>query len=91
VVDVIWSFLFSLIYIKGYEARGGVMEGVRYGFWIGLFVAVPMAFTQYVIYPIPFFLAIQWFVFGTIQSVICGAALAMVYRSVKPTTRAEGE
>jgi hypothetical protein len=90
-VNVVWSFLFSLIYIKGYEGRGGMMEGVRFGFWMGLFVAVPMAFAQYVIYPIPFFLAVQWFVFGTIQTVICGAALAMVYKPAKPTVRAVGE
>jgi len=91
VVNVVWAFLFSLIYVKGYEGRGGMMEGVRYGFWIGLFMAVPMAFGQYVVYPIPFQLALQWFVFGTIQSVICGAALAFVYRSAKPTIRPVGE
>jgi hypothetical protein len=87
-VDLIWSFLFSLIYTKGYEGRGGAMEGVRFGFWIGLFVAVPMAFAQYAVYPIPFFLAVQWFVFGTIQAVICGVVLALVYRPAKPTVRA---
>ncbi len=91
IINVIWSFLFSLIYIKGYEGRGGMMEGVRYGFWIGLFMSVPMAFGQYVVYPIPFQLALQWFVFGTLQSVICGAALAFVYRSVKPTVRMSSE
>ena len=90
-VELVWSFLFSLIYIKGYEARGGMMEGVRFGFWIGLFVAVPSAFAQYVFYPIPFSLAVQWFVFGTIQAVICGAALALVYRPVTPTVRVVGE
>jgi len=90
-VNLVWSFLFSLIYVKGYEARGGMMEGVRFGFWIGLFVAIPMAFAQYAIYPIPFFLAFQWFVFGTIQAVLCGAALALVYRPAKPTVRAAGE
>jgi hypothetical protein len=90
-VNVAWSFLFSLIYIKGYEGRGGMMEGVRFGFWIGLFVAGPMAFAQYVVYPIPFFLAVQWFIFGTVQTVICGAALALVYRPVKPAVRAAGE
>jgi len=87
-VDLVWSFLFSLIYIKGYEGRGGTMEGVRFGFWIGLFVAGPMAFGQYAIYPIPIFLAVQWFVFSTMQTVICGVALALVYRPAKPTVRA---
>ncbi len=90
-VNVVWSFLFSLIYIKGYEGRGGLMEGVRFGFWIGLFVAVPMAFTQYAIYPIPFSLAVQWFIFGTVRTVICGVALALVYRPANPTVRAVGE
>jgi len=83
-VALAWSFLFALIYTKGYEARGGIMEGIRFGFWIGLFVAIPMAFSQYVVYPIPFSLALQWFVFCIIETVACGAVLALIYNPPKP-------
>jgi hypothetical protein len=79
-----WSFLFTLIYSKGYEGRGGVMEGVRYGFWVGLLMSIPMAFGSYVAYPIPYVLALQWFIFGTVQSVLCGITLAVVYKPAKP-------
>jgi hypothetical protein len=83
IVTLIWSFLFALIYTKGYEGRGGVMEGLRYGFWMGLLISVPMAFGSYVVFPIPYFLALQWFVFGTIQTGLCGMALAAVYKPAK--------
>ena len=79
-----WAFLFSFIYTKGYEGKG-VMEGVRYGFWIGLLIFIPMAYESYVIYPIPYSLALQWFLYGLVHAMICGAALALVYKPL-PTT-----
>jgi len=84
-VTLAWSLLFALVYTKGYEARGGVMEGLRYGFWIGLMLAVPMAFGSFVTYPIPASVAVQWFVFGTLQTTLCGVAMALVYRGAKPS------
>ena len=84
VATFIWSFLFALIYTKGYEGRGGVMEGFRYGFWIGLLMSIPMACGSYAVYPIPYSLAVQWFIFGTVQTVLCCIALAAVYKPAKP-------
>ena len=37
---LIWAVLFTFIYTKGFEGKG-VMEGVRYGLWIGLFISFP--------------------------------------------------
>ena len=78
VVALLWSFLFVYIFTKGYEAKGW-MEGLRYGFWIGLFLNIPMAFNQFAVYPITFNLAIWWFVLGMIQVMICGIVAAAIY------------
>jgi len=78
VTAIFWSFLFVYIFIKGYEAKGW-MEGLRYGFWIGLFLNIPMAFNQFAIYPITFDLAIWWFVLGMIQILVCGIVAAAIY------------
>jgi hypothetical protein len=78
-VGLILSFLFVFIYIKGYEGKG-LMEGVRYGFWIGLLMSIPMAFSSYATLPIPLSLAIKWFAYGLIQFIIIGIVAAAIYK-----------
>ena len=56
------------------------MEGVRYGLIIGLFFLIPSAFGQYATYPIPFSLAVQWFVYGLIEFIIFGIIAAVIYK-----------
>ena len=40
------------------------MTGIRFGFLIGLFFTIPMSYNWYVILPIPYHLALRWFLFG---------------------------
>lgn len=76
---LVMAFLFVYIFFKGYENKG-IGEGVRFGLVLGLFANIPYAFYSYVIYPLPFSLCAQWFVYGMIQFVICGVIAAAVYR-----------
>jgi hypothetical protein len=86
VTTLIESFLFVFIYTKGYEGKG-IMEGVRYGLWIGLLMSIPMAFNSFATLPIPMSLAIQWFVYGLIQFIILGVVTAALYKpSAQPAT-----
>jgi len=73
------SFLFVFIYTKGYEGKG-IMEGVRYGLWIGLLMSIPMAFNSFVTLPVPMSLAIQWAVYGMIQYIVMGIVTAAIYK-----------
>jgi len=73
------AFLFTYIYVKGYEGRG-IMEGARFGVIMGLFLSVPMAYGTYMIIPIPFNLAVQWFLYGTAQSIVYGVVAAAIYK-----------
>lgn len=77
--SLVMSFLFVYIFIKGYENKG-IIEGVRYGIIIGLFMNVIGMFSQYVMYPIPFSLSVQWFIYGMIEFIICGIIAALVYK-----------
>ncbi|HEX9852925.1 MAG TPA: hypothetical protein VGA68_07910 [Woeseiaceae bacterium] len=72
-------FLFCYIFTKGYEGKG-IAEGARYGLWMGLFMSLPMAIDQYVVYPLPSNLAVSWFVTGVISFVIAGAVFAAIYK-----------
>jgi hypothetical protein len=79
VTTLIFSFLFVYIFTKGYEGKG-ILEGVRYGLLIGLLMNVVGMFNQYAVYPVPLTLAVQWFIYGMIQYVICGIVAAVIYR-----------
>src|SRR5689334_18848950 len=63
VTSAIISFVFTLIFSKGYTGKG-IGEGIRYGFWVGLLMATPMAYDSYASYPLPYSLALQWFIYG---------------------------
>lgn len=76
-VYIIQAFFFTLVFFKGYEGKG-IMEGVRYGFYMGMLMATPMAYASYAMYPMPYSLALQWFFYGIIEYVILGILLAMV-------------
>jgi len=82
VTALIFSFLFVYIFIKGYEGKG-IVEGIRYGLLIGLLMTGINIFGQYVIYPIPFNLAIQWFIYDMIRFVIYGIIVSAIYKPVK--------
>ncbi len=80
-VYFIFSFFFVFVFGKGYEGKG-MMEGVRYGFYIGVMVFLPYAYVNYAVFPdIPYPVALQWFIYGVIEFVIAGAVLAAVMGS----------
>src|SRR6266853_1866872 len=66
VTAAIASFFFTLIFSKGYEGKG-LAEGMRYGFYVGMLVSIPMAYDTYAAMPIPYSLALQWFLYGIVQ------------------------
>jgi hypothetical protein len=83
VVGFIWSFLFAYIYTKGYEGKG-IMEGVRYGLIIGLFTNIPAAYGTYAMIAIPHSMALQWLIYGLIECILAGIAVALIYKPASP-------
>jgi hypothetical protein len=71
--DLIKSFVFIFIFAKG----------IQYEFWIGLHVSIGMAFGTYATSSMPFSLALQCFISGIIQLMICGAVSALIYKPDK--------
>jgi len=78
-VGFITSFLFTYIFVKGYEGKG-ILEGVRFGVIIGLFTSIPMAYGTYVMIAIPYSLALQWFIYGMVETIVMGIVVALVYK-----------
>ncbi len=77
----IFAFLFVYIYSRGFGQ--GLLTGIRYGLVIGIIVICVPAFNQYVVYPIPFKLVIQWCIYGLIQCIFCGMVASLIYKSKK--------
>lgn len=86
ITDLVWSFFFVFFFAKGYEGKG-IMEGVRFGFYIGLFWGLVSAYQTYAYAPIPYSLAFQWFIYSMIISIILGIVSALVYKpaAAQPT------
>ncbi|MBF8294826.1 MAG: hypothetical protein HW389_1371 [Bacteroidetes bacterium] len=78
VTGMFFSFFFVFIFSKGYEGKG-ISEGIRYGFYVALMVALPNAYGNYAIMQIPYALALQWFTYDTLEYVIAGAILSGVF------------
>ena len=81
-VFVVYAFIayfFTLIFSKGYENKG-IAEGIRYGTYVGFMMAVPMAYGTYGSMPITYALALQWFLYGMVTYILCGIALAFVFK-----------
>ena len=78
VTAAVVAFFFVLIYSKGYEGKG-MGEGIRFGFYVGMLMSIPMAYDTYAEMPIPYSLALQWFIYGLLQYIILGIVTAMVY------------
>jgi len=83
VIGVITWLLFVYIFVRGYENRG-LAEGVRYGIIMGLFVGLPFAYGSYVMIPIPYSLALQWFIYTFIEMIVAGVVVAAIYKPPLP-------
>lgn len=79
VTSAVFCFFFCYIFAKGYEDKGW-QEGLRFGAVIGIFVGVPAAYDPYAIYPIPYSLALKWFLSGFALCLVLGVLAALIYR-----------
>lgn len=75
---VFLAFAFTFIFSKGYEGKG-ILEGVRYGIWVSLLMILPFNYMTYAVMPIPYAMAFWGFVYGTVEMVLAGIALAIVF------------
>lgn len=79
VSGAVMMFMFCYIFTRGYEGKG-IMEGVRFGFLIGLLMAGPMAIDPHVIYPVPANVATIWLISSVMSFIVAGAVFASIYK-----------
>ena len=78
IVKIVAAFLITFIFSKGYEGKG-MMEGMRFGLYMGVLMSMGMAYGTYAMIAIPYSLALQWFIYGVIEYIIVGIGLALVF------------
>jgi hypothetical protein len=71
-----FAAFFTYIYTRGAEKKPWIVQGIRYGILIAFLTVIPTALTEYVVYIVPYQLAIKWMVAGGMQIVILGLIVA---------------
>ncbi|MBA4317541.1 MAG: hypothetical protein C0412_03995 [Flavobacterium sp.] len=79
ITDLIWCFFFILIYLKGFRKKG-IIDGLKYGVYIGIFVGFVNSFKTYALSPFPYIVIFYWFFFFMLQSVLLGLLIWFLYR-----------
>lgn len=77
--DLVWSFFFITIYLKGFRRRG-LIDGLKYGAYIGVFCGFVNSIKTYALSPFPYVVIFYWFLFSMIQSVLLGWLIWYLYR-----------
>jgi hypothetical protein len=71
-----FSVMFAYIYTRGSEKKSWMTQGIRYGILVTFLTVVPTSLAEYVVYIIPYMLAIKWMVAGGIQLILAGLLVA---------------
>jgi len=85
VINLVGAFFFVFVFSKGYEGRG-LMEGVRYGLYMGIWIGVGYAYGTYAMVAIPYWMAATWFWTCILQYIIAGIITAALFGKVPMVT-----
>ena len=78
------AILLTAVYAKGYEAgKGGIGQGMRFGFLMGMVLQLPKQLMLYFVYPYPVSLLIIWGMGGLMETVLAGAVIGLLYQPAK--------
>jgi len=78
VLSFVGAFFFTFIFAKGYEGKG-ILEGVRYGLYIGIWMSLGMAYGTYGMVAIPYGMTLEWFLLGVASYIVLGIVAALIY------------
>ena len=71
---------FTLIYLRGREAKPFVGQGVRFGLIVAMLTAIPTYLIYYAVQPMPEALVVKQLVADTIGYVLMGVVVAWINR-----------
>ncbi|MFQ6104645.1 MAG: hypothetical protein ACE5OP_10175 [Candidatus Glassbacteria bacterium] len=71
IVGIIAAFVFVSIYAR-YFAKKDIGTGLKYGIWFGIGTGVSMGYGSYSVMPIPYSMALTWFLGTVIEMGVAG-------------------
>ncbi len=78
---LVMSFLLSYIYPAGYKGESPVKEGLRFGFIMGLLIAIPTGLILYGVYTVPPTGISIDILYSVVEKTIGGGVIGLVYGS----------
>ncbi len=78
VVTLLSAIFFSAIYY--YLIEKSLKNGVLYGLLFGLATGISMGYGTYTFMPIPYSLALSWFLSSVVNCVVAGALLGLILK-----------
>lgn len=80
--EFIFVLMFIWVYSHGLKGKG-IMEGLRYGLYVGLMLWVLSSLAMWAMFPVSAWLAWMWAIFGVIEMVILGLIVGAIYKTVR--------
>jgi hypothetical protein len=84
-LSLLATLLLAMVFVWSYSRyarRGTMLEGMTHGFFFGILAGILVDLNQYILYPIPAYLAFLWFVFGMVEFCMYGIIASRIYRNV---------
>lgn len=85
VINLVGAFLFVFVFSKGYEGKG-MMEGVRFGLYMGIWIGIGYAYGTYAMVAIPYWMALTWFWTAILQYIIAGVITTAIFGKIPMVT-----
>jgi hypothetical protein len=76
----VFALLFVYIFTRGYEGKPGLGEGLRYGFWIGLFLNLPGVPSNLIFTANPAEVVVAQSVLWFLSYLFCGLFTGAIYK-----------
>lgn len=74
---LVFSIAFVTIYVR-FFAEHGIKTGVQYGLWLGLGTGMSMGYCTYAVMPIPYNMALIWFLATVVEMTLGGLLLGLI-------------
>jgi hypothetical protein len=83
IVTFFISVLYSISYLR-WRKDGSLKETIAHSLFFAVLIGIVVDLNQYILYPIPFMLVMQWFLFGILEFIIYGIIVWRVYKKMNP-------
>jgi len=85
---LLYTVMFAWVYLRGLEQKSWIGQGIRYGGVVWLLVSVPDILSTYVLFRVPYRLALLWMSIALMQTVMMGLVVAYFLRPAAPPVEA---